>query len=206
MDIVTDRSQLQVKPHLGPHVNSPTFTAFRLWQPNSLCALCTGNTIRHGVKCRTWKAICTKGILWLIFLINVIYLFFIYLFFFPLLPFFLSLIVYSYIPFLSDQPSDHWTCTSGAASFSRYAPCKTSNSCALATSVKPAVTACAVYTSACRWTAVHLLNHTKVVQAIKFVTSGTAIAGLSDRRFKAICHKSHYQLPSKEPSVIGRKS
>jgi hypothetical protein len=72
--------------------------------------------------------------------------------------------------------------------------------------VKPAVTACTVYMSACRWTAVHLLNHTKVVQAIKFVTSGRAIAGLSGRRFKAIRLKSHYQLPPKKPLVIGRKS
>ena len=70
-----------VKPHLGPHTRiiSPTFTAFHLWQPTSLCALCTSNTIRHGVNCRTWKTICIKGIFWLIFLINMIYFIFCWL-------------------------------------------------------------------------------------------------------------------------------
>jgi hypothetical protein len=78
-----------------------------------------------------------------------LFIFYLFILFF-LLPFFLSLIFYPYIPFLSGQPSDHWTCTSGAVSVSRQAPCKTTNSCALATSVKPAVTACTVYMSACR--------------------------------------------------------
>jgi len=54
-----------------------------------------------------------------------IYLFIIYLLFFPLLPFFLPLIVNRFILFLSDQPSDHWTCTSGATSVSRHSACNT---------------------------------------------------------------------------------
>jgi hypothetical protein len=38
-----------------------------------------------------------------------------------------------------------------------------------------------------------------------FGTSGGAIASLSYGQFKAIRHKLHCQLPSKEPLVMGRK-
>ena len=154
--IVTDRSQLHVKPHLGPHVISSTFTAFRLWHSNSLCAHCTSNTIRHGVKCRTWKTICTKGIFWLFFLINMIYLF-IYLFiiFFYFRSFFLLSFIPLFPSYLTNQA------TTGHAhqallQFQDTLHAHLSNYYALATSVKPAVTACNVHKSACRWTAVNL--------------------------------------------------
>jgi len=41
--------------------------------------------------------------------------------------------------------------------------------------------------------------------AEKVGTSGRAIAGFICGWFKAICHKSHCQLPSKETLVISRK-